>query len=397
MDAEDTTIQSSNLDNNQTENNTSTETENTDIKQLITPTNITIFLSFLGIYIGFYFYNKKNSQLEQGSQNVSGSGLIMDILFFIIVGYILYNVYIKYQNSDYTLSSSVVDNSIEFIDNPSSILIIIFVLIAIYSLAFIFKIPMNSANKPISFAFIENTTWTILIVLIFVDFLKYIFNVSFDELFDKLKALLRGEVTTEIPQTKCITDSKEENIDPDAEVFNVSNNLYTYDDAKAVCKVYNAKLATYEQVEDAYNNGAEWCNYGWSEGQLALFPTQKKTWDALQEQDVGVCDNSKKVGNNCGRPGVNGGYIANPYVKFGVNCYGKKPEPTEKELLQMATNKEQQFPLTATDKKLEKKVEYWKKNKNKYLELNSYNTTKWTSVNKTTQSTDINDQTIENN
>jgi hypothetical protein len=28
--------------------------------------------------------------------------------------------------------------------------------------------------------------------------------------------------------------------------------------------------------------------------------------------------------HDCGRPGVNGGYIANPLVKFGVNCYGNK-------------------------------------------------------------------------
>ena len=34
---------------------------------------------------------------------------------------------------------------------------------------------------------------------------------------------------------------------------------------------------------------------------------------------------SKSV-NNCGRPGVNGGYFDNPNIKFGVNCYGQKPD-----------------------------------------------------------------------
>ena len=65
---------------------------------------------------------------------------------------------------------------------------------------------------------------------------------------------------------------------PKNEVFNISNNLYTYDDAQAICSVYGAQLATYDQVEEAYKDGAEWCNYGWSENQMAFFPTQKSTW-----------------------------------------------------------------------------------------------------------------------
>ena len=28
----------------------------------------------------------------------------------------------------------------------------------------------------------------------------------------------------------------------------------------------------------------------------------------------------------CGNPGINGGYFANPDLKFGVNCYGIKPK-----------------------------------------------------------------------
>lgn len=47
----------------------------------------------------------------------------------------------------------------------------------------------------------------------------------------------------------------------DQEVFNISNNLYTYEDAPAVCKAFGATLATAKQVEQAYQNGADWCNY----------------------------------------------------------------------------------------------------------------------------------------
>ena len=102
------------------------------------------------------------------------------------------------------------------------------------------------------------------------------------------------------------------------EVFNVSGNEYTYDEAAAVCAAYDADLATYDQLTDAHASGAEWCEYGWSQRGMALFPTQQGTWEALQQE----VDQSKRTG--CGRPGVNGGYF-DPSNKFGVNCYGVKP------------------------------------------------------------------------
>ena len=40
------------------------------------------------------------------------------------------------------------------------------------------------------------------------------------------------------------------------------DNYYDYENAKALCKAYGAELATYDQIEKAYNSGAEWCNYG---------------------------------------------------------------------------------------------------------------------------------------
>ena len=35
--------------------------------------------------------------------------------------------------------------------------------------------------------------------------------------------------------------------------------------------------------------------------------------------------------HDCGRPGINGGYIDNKNVRFGVNCYGYKPKMTQEE------------------------------------------------------------------
>jgi hypothetical protein len=103
------------------------------------------------------------------------------------------------------------------------------------------------------------------------------------------------------------------------EVFYVSDNKFTYEEAEYVCKAYDSELATYIQVEQAYNSGAEWCGYGWSAGGIALFPTQQASWEArITNPDV-------KKREICGRPGVNGGYF-DPKMKFGVNCYGIKPK-----------------------------------------------------------------------
>jgi hypothetical protein len=102
------------------------------------------------------------------------------------------------------------------------------------------------------------------------------------------------------------------------EVFNVADNKFTFYDAEPLCKALGAELATYEQVKDAWGKGADWCNYGWVKGQMAVYPTQKDTYNKLQ---AGPADQQ----NACGTTGINGGYFDNPDMKYGVNCYGKKP------------------------------------------------------------------------
>lgn len=106
------------------------------------------------------------------------------------------------------------------------------------------------------------------------------------------------------------------------EVFNVAQNKYTYSDAEPLCKAFGAELATYDQVKDAWQKGADWCNYGWVKGQAAVFPTQESTFNNLQ---AGPEDQRMA----CGVPGVNGGYFDNPELRFGVNCYGSKPSENE--------------------------------------------------------------------
>ena len=102
------------------------------------------------------------------------------------------------------------------------------------------------------------------------------------------------------------------------EVFYVSGNNWTYAEAPAVCSAMGSELASYDQVQEAFMQGAEWCGYGWSQGGMALYPTQQSTWNALQQE----VDQTKRTA--CGHPGVNGGYF-DAKLKFGVNCFGPKP------------------------------------------------------------------------
>ena len=150
------------------------------------------------------------------------------------------------------------------------------------------------------------------------------------------------------------------------EVFFVSGNDYTYDEAPALCAAYDADLATYDQVNEAYAAGAEWCGYGWSQGGMALYPTQSSTWQLLQQE----MQESKRTG--CGRPGVNGGYF-NPSNKFGVNCFGVKPK--------MLKNVKFPMPLPGTDtKSFNRMVDYFKSMLSR-LTVNSFNRDGWSEWN----------------
>ena len=135
------------------------------------------------------------------------------------------------------------------------------------------------------------------------------------------------------------------------QVFYVPDNKYTYDNAKAVCRAYGGRLATYKELNDAYENGADWCGYGWSDGQMALFPTQYDKWTNLQK--------IKGHEHDCGRPGINGGYIDNKNVQFGINCYGYKPKITHRE--EKLMKEASLYPKTQKEIDFENRIDHWKR------------------------------------
>jgi hypothetical protein len=243
-----------------------------------------------------------------------------------------------------------------FILNPIVFVIILLIIIAY----FVFSSSLGN-NESSGFSSITSSDSSsssgkvmgiiiviILVFLIIVNAFEYFFSINItayltDLFTNKPKVDIVIDQSTFQPSTVPTIKFKKQ-------VFNIPGNYYNYSNAKALCQAYGSKLATYKQVEDSYDNGGEWCNYGWSEGQMALFPTQQKTFDNLQK--------IKGHENDCGRPGVNGGFMANPNLQFGVNCYGNKPKITQEEedLMKTATP----YPETAQDIAFQKRVDFWK-------------------------------------
>jgi hypothetical protein len=148
------------------------------------------------------------------------------------------------------------------------------------------------------------------------------------------------------------------------EVFNVATNDYTYYDAEPLCKALGAELASYNQVQKSWEKGADWCNYGWVKGQMAVYPTQKDTYDKVQN---GPADQK----GSCGNVGVNGGYFDNPELKLGVNCYGTKPD--------QSTHNQPSNAKTPDELEELDKINRYKEDSNN-IPINPYNTKKWSSA-----------------
>ena len=252
-----------------------------------------------------------------------------------------------------------------FVLNPIVFIIVLLIIVAYFVFAYSLT---NSASTDGSEGkkskAIGGIVIVFLLILLVVNAFQYFFSIN-------VSAYVNG-LFTPTTQVDIVVDQSTyqpttvPEIKFKKQVFNIPGNYYDYENAKALCTAYGSNLATYEQIEKSYNNGAEWCNYGWSADQLALFPTQQKTYDNLQ--------NIEGHKNDCGRPGINGGFIANPKVRFGVNCYGYKPKITseEEDIMKEATP----YPETAKDLAFQKRVDFWKNKVNNIL-VSPFNYDTW--------------------
>ena len=244
--------------------------------------------------------------------------------------------------------------------NPTVIIIITIVIILYYIL---FASLGGGAASPSTTTpgsgssggveFFEILLWAVFILLITMNGMSYMFNIDVTagirNVFSKqpeVDILINRDNTSD----SNIGDEPVPEIKIEKQVFHVPNNKYTYRDAKALCKAYGGRLAKYKEIEDAYKSGADWCGYGWSDGQMALYPTQYDKWEKLQSIDGHEHD--------CGRPGINGGYLDNKNIRFGANCYGYKPKITSEEadLMQNA----ELYQKTEKEINFDNQVKYWR-------------------------------------
>jgi hypothetical protein len=199
--------------------------------------------------------------------------------------------------------------------------VIVVIYIGIFSL--FNQVSLNTPETRPWILMIEIFLWILFIVILFLNMKHFRqFEFNFDDVLYNLFGTKNPQLEVRVNKTdisSCTVAPKDE-----GEVFHLPHNIYTYDKAREACEMFDSRLATYDEVEDSYKNGANWCSYGWSSDQMALFPIQKSMFNELKKIPGHERD--------CGRPGVNGGYMTDKRLKFGVNCYGKKPYASENDL-----------------------------------------------------------------
>lgn len=270
-----------------------------------------------------------------------------------------------------------VNNTLAGSANYVTIMIVAVVIVLFLSLSTYLGATETSTYPPSQETNVLNIImWGFVIFLVMINGLQYLFGMDISagirNVFAPVPEIDIALSPADAPllqQASDTSDAPVPEIMAANQVFHIPGNKYTYRDAKALCKAYDARLATYEEIENAYNNGGEWCSYGWSADQLALFPTQKSTYDALSAIEGHQ--------NDCGRPGVNGGYIDNAKVRFGVNCYGHKPKITPKE--QKAMQNHSSYPLTHEEIVLDKKTAKYRA-KLADIEVSPFNGTTWSRI-----------------
>lgn len=272
------------------------------------------------------------------------------------------------QSSDTTDTISLANTTEQYLAMPTlstkglkgNVTIYVIVILVSAFFALIFGIASRNVKKPTAsggIKFLEILVVGICIIVLLGAGFQYIFgvqiNASLNRLFKKNPEIdlgIKTSSTSEDSSGSGKSGSKNVPTSGPKQVFHVDGQ-YDYNNAKAVCKAYGGRLANISDMMNAYNDGAEWCMYGWSSDQMALYPTQYSTWNQYQTID-GYKD-------TCGRPGINGGYINDKSKRLGANCYGKKPLLTGKS--RTAMNSGTIYPESLYNKQQRERVDYWKK------------------------------------
>ena len=365
-----------------------------DLNDLFSLNNILFVLWFLVIYLIIYYVIKTfyRNEADPLKEQVAFSRGIDIFIFGLIIILTIYSYWNLTEHEKQHLVGYLLNWTQDFYNNPVSFLNTFVFLILFYCFVYLCGVPMTKETRPLSIYIIEQKTWLLLISILIVYFFKYVLGIPIIDIIFGLNGGLVDnwyKLKTDIQNVNRPFDSSRNKMDVSnnkmdvsnnkvassnkkAEVFNIANSLYTYEDAQAVCKAYGSRLATVDELNDAYNKGADWCVNSWSADRHVLFPTQKATYDKLQ--------NVKGAENSCGRTGVNGGRVNNTSLRFGINCFGVKPDPSRGDKMRMNAIQNNIMPKTKEEVILQAKVDYWKNHKDQYTILNPFNTDKWSEV-----------------
>jgi len=234
--------------------------------QIFTESNIVIILWFLAVYFVVYIL----LGIFRGSDSIkpSISRWIDIVSLLILLVYFSVSFFAKNEKEKTKMVSELYENFKTYLNNPISLISVGFFILTLYIVIYILELPMDS-GKPIVISIVENAAWLLFVIILIAACLRYIAGVSVGEILDKTSKSITPPVSgnTAVMGNTVVKPAAPAPVD---EVFNIGNNMYTYDDAQSVCKSLNARLANYDEIEAAYNNGAD--------GQKAkppIFPRKK--------------------------------------------------------------------------------------------------------------------------
>ena len=175
-------------------------------------------------------------------------------------------------------------------------------------------------------------------------------------------------------------DNKKDNKKDTKEVFLIYNK-YNYLEAKDICKVYDGRLATEKDLELAFKNGANWCNWGWLDGEKIGYPVQEKFWLSVEKKHKGFCGPTA---------GINKIYNIDPLKQYSVTCYGIKPPKSDKDKqleivldeITQDTSLKTQIDQCKQSKREEEKNKWINEQKNS-IRILEFNTSQWAEQTKT--------------
>ena len=88
--------------------------------------------------------------------------------------------------------------------------------------------------------------------------------------------------------------------------------------------------------------------------------------------------------HKCGRQGINGGYMPDKTKQMGINCYGLKPPPSNKDYELREHQQSVINAKTQEDIELESKIQYWKQQIDTgAISVNHYNQKVWSNFDTT--------------